>query len=156
MVRPLLALLVVLAAGGLPFPAARAQVADVPAADRDGDFHSTRIAGHRGSYPQRQWLVVERDPGGLNCRDARGQVVAVLAYGAVVDSDLRGDDGEAILIVAGRPWLRLIAHPLDLREDLRPQELRLRPLACRVRAHARYVAPLNPDTLEPVRNPPGD
>lgn len=155
MLRPLLALLVALTSGGLCFSAALAQVADVTNANGDGDFLTTRIAGHRGPYPQRQWVVVDQDPGGLNCWDAKGHVVATLAYGAVVDSDLQGDDGEAILIVAGRPWLRLIAHPFDLRKDLRPEVLRLGPLVCRVRANAGYVAPLNPDTLDPVRDPAG-
>jgi hypothetical protein len=155
MLRPLLALLVALPSVGLSFSAALAQVADVAHANGEGDFLTTRIAGHRGAYPQRQWLVVDQDPGGLNCWDAKGHVVATLAYGAVVDSDLQGDDGEAILIVAGRPWLRLIAHPFDLRRDLRPEILHLGPLVCRVRANASYVAPLNPDTLDPVRDPGG-
>ena len=155
MLRPLLALLVGLTSGGLCFPAALAQVADVVKANGDGDFLTTRIAGNRGPYSQRQWLVVDQDPAGLNCWDTKGHVAATLAYGAVIDSDLQGDDGEAIRIVAGRPWLRLIAHPFDLRKDLRPEVLRLGPLVCMVRANAGYVAPLNPDTLDPVRDPAG-
>jgi hypothetical protein len=155
MLRPLLALLVALTSGGLCCSAARAQVADVVQANRDGDFLTTRIAGHRGFYPQRQWLVVDQDPDGLNCWDAQGRVVATLAYGAVVDSDPQGNDGEAILIVAERPWLRLIAHPFDLRKDLRPEALHLGLVSCKVRANAGYVAPLNPDTLDPVGAPGG-
>jgi hypothetical protein len=122
----------------------------VPLANANGDFLSTRLPGNRSAYPQRQWVVVERDPAGLNCRDGRGQVLALLAYGAVVDSDLKGDDSEAIVVMAGRPWLRLRAHPFDLRQDLRPQGQRVHPVACLVRAHAAYLAPLNPDTLPPV------
>jgi hypothetical protein len=155
MLRSLLALLVGLTSGGLCIPAALAQVSDVVQANRDGEFLTTRIAGNRGPYSQRQWLVVDQDPAGLNCWDTKGYVAATLAYGAVIDSDLQGDDGEAIRIVAGRPWLRLIAHPFDLRKDLRPEVLRLGPLVCVVRANAGYVAPLNPDTLDPVRGPAG-
>ena len=77
---PLVALITAL----VPWSSAGAQIADVPLANADGDFLSTRLPGNRTAYPQRQWLVVERDPAGLNCRDERGQVVAVLAYGSVV------------------------------------------------------------------------
>jgi hypothetical protein len=143
---PLVALITAL----LPWSSAGAQIADVPLANADGDFLSTRLPGNRTAYPQRQWLVVERDPAGLNCRDERGQVVAVLAYGSVVDSDLKGDGTEAIVVIAGRPWLRLLAHPFDLRQDLRPQGLQVHPVACRVRAQAAFLAPLNPDTVQPA------
>lgn len=148
-----LLLLALVASVGLASISARAQMADVPLANRAGDFFSTRLPGHRSAYAQRQWLVVARDPAGLNCRNQRGQVVAVLAYGAVVDSDLNAEATEAILVVAGRPWLRLLAHPFDLRQDLRPQALRDRPVACRVRANAALVAPLNPETLAPPGEP---
>jgi len=77
-------------------------------------------------------------------------VVAALAYGSVVDSDLKGDGIEAIVIMGGRPWLRLLAHPFDLRQDLRPQGQQIHPVACRVRAQAAFLAPVNPDTLQPV------
>jgi hypothetical protein len=125
----------------------------VPRANSQGDFLSTRLQGNRGVYSQRQWLVVTTDSDGLNCRDAQGRVLAALAYGAVVDSDLSAPGGEAIVAVSGRPWLRLIAHPFDLRRDWRPPDQRLRPVACRVRAHTAYVAPLNPDTLDPTLKP---
>jgi len=83
--------LVALATALLPWTSVRAQIADVPLANANGDFISSRLPGNRTAYPQRQWLVVDRDPAGLNCRDERGQVVALLAYGAVVDSDLKAD-----------------------------------------------------------------
>lgn len=125
-----------------------AQRADVAIADRWGDFISTRIQGNRGFYSQRQWLIITQDPDGLNCRDQLGQVIAVLAYGSVVDSDLaQGSDGEGIILVAGRPWLRLSVNRLDLHQDLRPPLQRNRTLTCRVRAHSNFVAPLNPDTF---------
>ncbi len=125
-----------------------AQRADVAIANRWGDFLSTRIQGNRDFYSQRQWLIITQEPDGLNCRDERGQVIAVLAYGSVVDSDLApGSDGEGIILVAGRPWLRLSVDRLDLHLDLRPPAQRNRPLTCRVRAHSNFVAPLNPDTF---------
>jgi hypothetical protein len=150
MFRPSYLPLVALVTALLSWTSARAQIAAVPLANANGDFLSTRLPGNRSAYPQRQWVVVERDPAGLNCRDERGQVVALLAYGAVVDSDLKGDGTEAIVVMAGRPWLQLRAHPFDLRQDLRPQGQRVLPVACRVRAHAAFLAPLNPDTLQPV------
>ena len=150
MLRPSYLPLIALATALLPWSSARAQIADVPLANANGDFISSRLPGNRSAYPQRQWLVVERDPAGLNCRDQGGQVLALLAYGAVVDSDLKGDGTEAIVVMAGRPWLQLLAHPFDLRQDLRPQGQRLYPVACRVRAHAALLAPINPDTLQPV------
>jgi len=150
MLRPPYLPLVALATALLPWTSAGAQIADVPLANANGDFLSTRLPGNRTAYPQRQWVVVERDPAGLNCRDERGQVVALLAYGAVVDSDLKGDGTEAIVVMAGRPWLRLLAHPFDLRQDLRPQAQRVHLVSCRVRANAAYLAPLNPDTLQPL------
>jgi hypothetical protein len=150
MLRPSYLPLVALATALLPWTSAGAQIADVPPANANGDFISSRLPGSRSAYPQRQWLVVERDPAGLNCRDQRGQVVASLAYGAVVDSDLKGDGTEAIVVMAGRPWLQLLAHPFDLQQDLRPQGQRLQPVACRVRANGAYLAPLNPDSLQPV------
>jgi hypothetical protein len=148
--RPSYLPLVVLATALLPWTSAGAQIAAVPLATANGDFVSSRLPGNRNAYPQRQWLVVDRDPAGLNCRDDRGQVVALLAYGAVVDSDLKGDGTEAIVVMAGRPWLRLLAHPFDLRQDLRPQGQRLLPVACRVQANAAFIAPLNPDTVQPL------
>jgi hypothetical protein len=153
--RPVGLLSIALALAGLPWAPGRAQRADVPRPNRDGDVLSTILAGQRGAYPQRQWLVVERDPAGLNCRDPQGRVMAVLAYGSVVDSDLIGGSAEAIVSLAGRPWLGLLAEPFDLQKDLRPRELRHRPLACRVRANASVVAPINPDTLQPVRREAG-
>ena len=155
MLRPPWLPLIALATALLPWGSVRAQIADVPLANANGDFLSSRLPGNRTAYPQRQWLVVDRDPAGLNCRDSRGQVLASLSYGAVVDSDLKGDGTEAIVVIAGRPWLQLLAHPFDLRQDLRPQGQRLRPVACRVQANAALIAPLNPDTLAPVAEQTG-
>jgi hypothetical protein len=148
--RPLQLLLISLASAALPWAGVLAQRAEIPRADPRGDFFSILIQGQRDPYPQRQWLVVARDPDGLNCRDGRGRVLAVLAYGSVVDSDLSGTAGNAIVLVAGRPWLRLIVDPFDLQRDLRPPAQRNRALNCQVRANMTYVAPLNPDTLAPA------
>ena len=74
--------------------AAQAQMTDVPEFDPNGDFYSARVRGNRGYYAHRQWLVVEADEAGLNCRNSNGTVVLTLAYGAIVDSVF--DGGEAI------------------------------------------------------------
>lgn len=154
-IRPVTAARLCLAALALAGASAWAQRADVALPNRWGDFASTRIQGNRGFYPQRQWLIIARDPAGLNCRDAQGRVVAVLAYGSVVDSDLPAEShGEGIVLVAGRPWLGLSVDRFDLHQDLRPPERRNRPLSCRVRAHTNLIAPLNPDTFSPGQSTP--
>lgn len=120
--------------------AAQAQMADVPRFNTDGDFFSARVQGNRGTYPHGQWLVVESEDPGLNCRDVYGDVVVSLAYGAVVDSVFDTDD--AIALVAGQPWLKVRASQMDV--------LQVNGLAasytCYVRANRRYIAPINPDT----------
>lgn len=79
MVCPLSLLLLSLAGSLLPCTSVWAQLVDVPLANRLGDVSSTRIQGNHDVYPQRQWFVVTQDPEGLNCRDARGDVVTILA-----------------------------------------------------------------------------
>ena len=136
-------------------PPLAAQLADVPIPDGEGNFRTSRIAGMRGDYQQRQWLVVERDPQGLNCRDGKGRIPVALRYGSVIDSDLRQDPIEAVTIERGLPWLRVIVNPADLLRDHRPPASRNRPLSCLVRARADLIAPINPDSLEtPGPGPP--
>jgi hypothetical protein len=59
---------------------AQAQSGDVIRPGSDGDFRSIEIPGNRGSYPQRFWLVVDRDPRGLWCRDRQGRPSGDLAH----------------------------------------------------------------------------
>ncbi|MDV3352678.1 hypothetical protein D0962_24305 [Leptolyngbyaceae cyanobacterium CCMR0082] len=122
--------------------AAQAQMSDVPRFDTNGDFFSARVQGNRGMYPHWQWVVVETDNLGLNCRSDNGDVIVVLAYGAVVDSVFEGDD--AISLVNGQPWLKVNA-------DLRDVQRRVVDdfavaYTCYVRANNQYIVPLNPDT----------
>ncbi|MGB3612989.1 MAG: hypothetical protein WBA10_04280, partial [Elainellaceae cyanobacterium] len=86
---------------------AQAQTADTPEFDANGDFHSTRVLGNRGFYQHRQWLVIDRDRDGLNCRDVSGSVVVTLFYGAVVDSVLVNQSDNAIELANGRTWLKV-------------------------------------------------
>ena len=125
-----------------PTAAAYAQVSDVPDFDARGDFLSAKVQGNRGYYPHMQWLVVEPDEQGLNCRDASGAVVVTLAYGAVVDSAFEGND--AIALVDGQPWLQVNAQDIDLQR--RVVDEMATTYTCYVRANRKYVAPLNPDT----------
>ena len=94
-----------------------------------------------------------RDPQGLNCHERKGTVAARLAYGAVVDTALPAGTLEGVEAIADSAWLWLRVQPEDLRQDLRSRELRLRPLICRVRARAEFVAPINPDTFTPTPDP---
>ena len=121
---------------------AQAQMADVPKFDVNGDFLSARVLGNRGYYPHWQWLVVEPDAAGLNCRDVNGAVVVTLAYGAVVDSVF--GDGDAIELVDGQPWLKVSANVMDLRRRVVDEHAIA--YSCYVRANNRYIAPVNPDT----------
>lgn len=128
--------------GLLIAPAAQAQMADVPDFDANGDFLSARVQGNRGTYPHWQWLVVETDEAGLNCRNANGAVVVTLAYGAVVDSVFDTDD--AIDLVEGQPWLKVTANGVDL--SRRVVDRTAVAYTCYVRANTRYIAPINSDT----------
>lgn len=118
----------------------QAQMADVPNFDANGDFLSARVQGNRGTYPHWQWLVVETDAAGLNCRNANGDIVVTLAYGAVVDSIFSSE--EAIEFVEGQPWLNVRANLMDVR---RVDDVAIS-YNCYVRANSQYIAPINPDT----------
>ncbi|NEQ50873.1 MAG: hypothetical protein F6K11_12185 [Leptolyngbya sp. SIO3F4] len=122
--------------------AVQAQMSDVPGFDADGDFHSARVWGNRGYYSHRQWLVIEPDESGLNCRNANGTVVLTLAYGAIVDSVF--DDGDAIQLLNGQPWLKVNVTAMDLRRQVTDNFSVVQ--TCYVRANNQYIAPLNPDT----------
>jgi hypothetical protein len=117
--------------------AAYGQVKDVPNYDRAGDFRSTRVPGNRGPYQHLLWLVIDRDPKGLNCRDFRGSVVASLTYGTVVRTSVNTINDDGIRLIDGEAWLKVTASPGDPRQRY----------VCYIRANAAYIAPINPDTL---------
>lgn len=131
---------------------AHAQIADVARPNLRGDFASIRVAGPRGSLAQRFWLVVDRDPRGLLCRDGQGQAWIALRYGAVVELDQPERQREPLLI-QGQPTLRLAVRPIAILEDARSGE-RGKPAVCRVRANSAYLAPIQPDSLEQARLTP--
>jgi len=125
---------------------AEAQVADVPAFDNNGDFQSSRVLGNRGTYQQKQWLVVDPDPKGLNCRDNQFSVVVTLGYGSVVDAVFSSNQDNAIRSIDGNPWLRVSASFLDI--QTRNTGERLDTYICYVRANREYIAPINPDSQD--------
>jgi hypothetical protein len=131
-----------------------AQRADVPRADRYGNFLSTRMQGNRGVYQQTYWLVVDRDPAGLNCRlsrqSFRGRASqnegVALQRGAIIKADHSSSDDEAISIVDGKTWLRVVVHQNTMHYDAR-RERRNEPYSCYVRANSAFIAPINVDDL---------
>ena len=126
-----------------------AQSADVPRPDARGDFHSSLVNGPRGAYGQRFWLVVDRDPYGLLCRDARGRAWLALKYGSVLEAEAAAAPPPAPLLERGPTWLRVQVKPVDVLLDARPRAGGLDPF-CWVRAHTTVLAPLNPDSLRQV------
>ena len=127
-------------------PAARAQVADVVRPDARGDFRSIRIAGPRGSTPQRFWLVVDRDPRGLLCRDRQGRAWIALRYGSVVQL-VEPEQQNEPMRPEGKPTLLVAVKPIDILVDARFRE-RGKATVCRVRANSSFVAPIQTDSLE--------
>lgn len=147
--QPMLPLVALLALSG----SASAQIADVIRPDRRGDFRSLLIGGPRGDSLQRYWLVVDRDPGGLWCRDPAWRVVAALRLGAVLEADLQEPRLPALLNRQGVPYLRVRVKPMDILRDhgLVAQGKELR---CAVRANMNFLAPIQPDSLGSVRLKP--
>jgi len=125
-------------------PIAYAQATEVPAFDRNGDFQSSRVLGNRGTYQHQQWLVVDPDPNGLNCRDNQFSVVVTLSYGSVVDAVFSSNQDNAIRLIGGNPWLRVSASFLDI--QTRNTNERSETYTCYVRANREYIAPINPDS----------
>lgn len=123
----------------IPFAApTHAQVADVPLANRTGDFTTSRVQGNRGYYRSTHWLVV--DPSrSLNCRATpNGAVTTRLSSGWIVTAAFpNSKDGDAIVKGQGGPWLRVIAT--DPNGGKLP--------ACLVRANSRYIAPISVDYM---------
>jgi hypothetical protein len=141
-VRKVVGLLLLLISPG----AADAQVADVVRPDVQGDYTTIRIAGPRGSIPQRFWLVVDRDPRGLLCRDHQGRAWIALRYGSVLQLADPDQQLEPLLI-QGKPTLRVAVKPIDILFDSRFRD-RGKGMACMVRANSLYLAPIQTDSLE--------
>lgn len=123
----------------------QAQMRDVPSFDHDGNFWSAIVEGNRGVYPQVQWLVVDTDPVGLNCRDENGSVVRTLRYGSVMDAVFDDEAGHAIALKKDGPWLRVKVSTLDVSTQVTDEIAEM--YTCYVRANTRYIAPINPDSL---------
>ena len=89
--------------GGSCTTAAQAQWADVPRMDVNGDFQTTKVQGNRGYYQQMLWLVVDRDPEGLNCRPFDGgEPLVKLGYGGILMTQIESAETNAITLRDGQ------------------------------------------------------
>jgi len=125
--------------------AARSQVADVVHPDPQGDFPSVMVTGPRGQYRQRFWLVVDRDPRGLWCRDVQGRPLIALRRGAVVETV----GASPVFFNLGKSYLRVHVKPVDVFYDGRLKDPGTA-TSCVVRANTSFLAPIHPDSLERV------
>jgi hypothetical protein len=128
---------------------ARAQIAEVIRPDARGDFHSIQVSGPRGTYVQRFWLVVDRDPRGLLCRDDFGRAWIALKNGAVVTLAPYAPGRPNPLIRDSKPYVRVQVKPMDILQDLRQRE-RGQEAVCAVRANTAFLTPINHDSLKAV------
>ncbi|MEX0270511.1 hypothetical protein AB3R30_15310 [Leptolyngbyaceae cyanobacterium UHCC 1019] len=127
----------------IPFAApTHAQVAEIPVANKAGDFTTARVLGNRGYYRNTHWLVVDPN-GSLNCRATpNGAVTTRLSSGWIVTAAFPANkDGDAIVMGQSGPWLRVIAT-----DPLGAGKLP----ACLVRANRRYIAPISLDYTNKV------
>ena len=154
----LLGVLALASFGGMCTTTAQAQWADVPRMDAHGDFLTTKVQGNRGYYQQLFWLVVDRDPKGLNCRPVDGgEALVKLDYGGIVMTRIESAETNAITLREGLPWLNVtltrLSSPLM---DLRQGAERTGSYHCQVRAHSDFVAPINLSALDELRRCGGD
>ena len=131
------------------------QWADVPRMDVNGDFQTTKVQGNRGYYQQMLWLVVDRDPEGLNCRPFDGgEPLVKLGYGGILMTQIEAAETNAITLRDGQPWLNVTLTRLSsssLHRDLRRGAERSDPYHCQVRASADLIAPINLSAIEELR-----
>ena len=148
--RQLLGWLALICFGGSYTSAALAQRADVPHMDVNGDFQTTKVQGNRGYYQQIFWLVVDRDPQGLNCRPFDGgESLVKLGYGGILMTHIKSAETNAITLRNGQPWLNVTLTRLaTLQLDLRQGVDRRGPYHCQVRASADLIAPINLSAIE--------
>lgn len=144
--RRLLGLVGVLVCLGLS-EIAKAQSAEVIRPAADGDFRILDIPGNRGSYRQRFWLVVDRDPRGLWCRDITGRPSIALKTGSVIETDEPSFPATPLQLREGKAYLNVRIKPVDILYDARLRG-RGRAALCLVRANSSFIAPINPDSLK--------
>ena len=139
--------------GGSYTSAVQAQRADVPHMDVNGDFQTTLVQGNRGYYQQIFWLVVDRDPAGLNCRPINGgEPLVKLDYGGILMTQVKSVETNAISLREGLPWLEVTLNRLSSPQlDLRQGDDRRGPYHCQVRASADLIAPINPSAIDELR-----
>lgn len=148
--RQLFGWLALICFGGSCTTVALAQRADVPRMDVNGGFQTTKVQGNRGYYQQIFWLVIDRDPQGLNCRPFDGgESLVKLDYGSILMTHIKSAEANAITLRNGQPWLnvtltRLASLQLDLRQDVDRRDL----YHCQVRASADLIAPINLSAIE--------
>ena len=133
--------------------AAQAQWADVPRMDINGDFQTSKVQGNRGYYQQMLWLVVDRDPEGLNCRPLDGgEPLVKLDYGGILMTQVKSTETNAITLREGQPWLNVTLSRLSsLTLDRRKGAERSGPYHCQVRASADLIAPINLSAIKELR-----
>ena len=85
------------------------KIADVPRVDEKVDFVGSRVMDHRVKHYQMLWIVIDREPKGLNCRWASsGQLVPDnFDYSSILVSDVSDLAGDAIEIYVDQLWLRV-------------------------------------------------
>lgn len=123
-----------------------AQVADVVKPAPDGDFPTIAISGYRGTYPQLYWLVVDRDPRGLLCRDEQGRAHIALKYGSLIETDLAASSTSPLTSLQGKSYLRVRVQSIGFLHDARLRQ-RKTSTACSVRANTSFIAPVNADSI---------
>ena len=126
--------------------AATAQVPDVVKPAGDGDFPSISVSGFRGVHPQRYWLVVDRDPRGLLCRNEKGQALLALKYGSVIETDLSPSSPSPLSFQQGKSVVRVKVLPIHLLFDARLKH-RGTSTTCTVRANTAFIAPVNGESI---------
>lgn len=116
----------------------QAQVAEVPAPNRKGDFTTAKVLGNRGYYENRKWLVVDFKPG-LNCRATpNGAIKSVLMPGSVISAVFSGNN-DAVVLHQGSPWLRV---------NVQAPVMSGTPGTCFVRANIQHIAPINAEFVQ--------
>ena len=129
-----------------------AQTVDVPLPDELGNFQSSQAAGDRGPQEQRLWLVVDRDPRGLLCRDDLGRPSIALKYGTLVETAASAGGVSPLQMKGSGTWLRVKVKPVAVLYDARLRGRGGQAL-CLVRANSIYLAPVNADSLRQALQP---
>lgn len=129
---------------------AKAQSSDVIRPGPDGDFRTIQVPGNRGSYTQRYWLVVDRDPRGLFCRDPWGRPTIALKHGSVIETSGDTVNTKPLEQRQGKAYLRVNVKPEDILYDSRLRGT-VNSITCVVRANSSFIAPINPDSMRAIQ-----